>query len=201
MSVQPVQPMIRIVLGSTSVYRRTVLEKLRLPFEVAAPNIDETRLADESALDMVKRLSLQKAEAIVLKHPEALIIGSDQCAVLGEEILGKPGNHENAVAQLSASSGNTVHFLTGLCLYDARSGSYQLDCIPYEVAFRDLTPAEIEAYVQQEKPFNCAGSFKSEGYGISLFKHIRGDDPNALIGLPLIRLAEMLRQHGFVIPG
>ncbi len=197
----PAQPPIDIVLGSTSVYRRAILEKLHLPFQTAAPNIDETRLADESAEDMVKRLSLQKAQAIVASHSEALIIGSDQCAVLDEQILGKPGDHENAVAQLTASSNRTVHFLTGLCLYDARNGDYQLDCIPYEVAFRALTADEIEAYLRQEQPYNCAGSFKSEGFGISLFKHMRGDDPNALIGLPLIRLAEMLRQHGFSIPG
>lgn len=195
------QPTVQIVLASTSVYRRAVLEKLRLPFAVAAPDIDEARLPGESALAMVQRLSLQKAQAIVSEYPEALIIGSDQCAVLDEEILGKPGDHTNAVMQLSASAGKTVHFLTGLCLYDARSGSYQLDCVPYEVAFRHLTAHEIEAYVQQEQPFNCAGSFKSEGYGISLFKYMRGDDPNALIGLPLIRLAQMLRQHGFAVPG
>ena len=194
------QPIAQIILGSSSVYRRAVLEKLRLTFETAAPDIDETRLPDESALDMVKRLSLAKAKAIVPIYPEALIIGSDQCAVLGENILGKPGSHANAVAQLSASSGKTVHFLTGLCLYDARSGDYQLDCIPNEVVFRDLTIEEIKAYVQQEQPFDCAGSFKSEGYGVTLFKYMRGDDPNALTGLPLIRLAEMLRQHGFVIP-
>lgn len=192
---------IPLILGSTSVYRRAVLEKLQLTFTTAAPNIDETRLPNESAADMVRRLSLQKAQAIAPAHPHALIIGSDQCAVLGEQILGKPGNHANAVAQLSASSGQTVHFLTGLCLYDTRTGEYQLDCVPYEVAFRELSTAEIEAYLLQETPYNCAGSFKSEGYGISLFKHMRGDDPNALIGLPLIRLAAMLRVHGISVPG
>ncbi len=195
------QPAVQLVLSSTSVYRHSILEKLHLPFITAAPNIDETRLPDESADAMVQRLSVQKAQAIVAHHPQALIIGSDQCAVLNGKILGKPGTHEQAVAQLSASSGQTVRFLTGLCLYDARSGDYQLDCIPYEVSFRTLSAAEIEAYLQQEQPYNCAGSFKSEGYGISLFTRMHGDDPNALVGLPLIRLAQMLRQQGFSVPG
>ncbi|MGB1009098.1 MAG: Maf family protein [Thiolinea sp.] len=188
-------------MGSTSVYRRAVLEKLHLPFDTAAPNIDETRLENESAAAMVQRLSLGKAQAIAPHHSDALIIGSDQCAVLNEQILGKPGTHENAIGQLQASSGETVRFLTGLCLYDTNSETYQLDLQTYQVTFRELSAAEIEAYLHKEQPYNCAGSFKSEGFGISLFKSMQGDDPNTLIGLPLIRLAEMLRQHGFNIPG
>ncbi|MGB0845943.1 MAG: Maf family protein [Thiolinea sp.] len=191
----------QLILGSTSVYRRAVLEKLHLPFDTAAPNIDETRLENESAAAMVQRLSLGKAQAIAPHHSDALIIGSDQCAVLNEQILGKPGTHENAIRQLQASSGKTVRFLTGLCLYDTNSETYQLDLQTYQVTFRELSAAEIEAYLHKEQPYNCAGSFKSEGFGISLFKSMQGDDPNTLIGLPLIRLAEMLRQHGFNIPG
>ena len=191
----------QLILGSTSVYRRAVLEKLHLPFDTAAPNIDETRLENESAAAMVQRLSLGKAQAIAPYHSDALIIGSDQCAVLNEQILGKPGTHENAIRQLQASSGKTVRFLTGLCLYDTNSETYQLDLQTYQVTFRELSAAEIEAYLHKEQPYNCAGSFKSEGFGISLFKSMQGDDPNTLIGLPLIRLAEMLRQHGFSIPG
>lgn len=190
-----------LVLGSTSAYRRELLERLHIPFLTAAPDIDETRLPDESAQDMVLRLSQQKAEAVAACYPDALIIGSDQCAVLGEQVLGKPGTHAKATEQLRASSGNTVQFLTGLCLLDSRDGSLQLDMIPFSVDFRVLTAAEIDNYLRREQPYNCAGSFKSEGLGISLFKRMHGDDPSALVGLPLIRLMEMLRLHGLVIPG
>lgn len=189
-----------LVLGSTSAYRRELLERLHIPFLTAAPDIDETRLPDESAQDMVLRLSQQKAEAVAARYPDALIIGSDQCAVLGEQVLGKPGTHAKATEQLQASSGNTVQFLTGLCLLDSRDGSLQLDMIPFSVDFRVLTAAEIDNYLRREQPYNCAGSFKSEGLGISLFKRMHGDDPSALVGLPLIRLMEMLRLHGMVIP-
>lgn len=190
-----------LVLGSTSAYRRELLERLHIPFLTAAPDIDETRPPDESAQDMVLRLSQQKAEAVAARYPDALIIGSDQCAVLGEQVLGKPGTHAKATEQLQASSGNTVQFLTGLCLLDSRDGSLQLDMIPFSVDFRVLTAAEIDNYLRREQPYNCAGSFKSEGLGISLFKRMHGDDPSALVGLPLIRLMEMLRLHDLVIPG
>ncbi len=190
-----------LVLGSTSAYRRELLERLHIPFLTAAPDIDETRLPDESAQDMVLRLSQQKAEAVAARYPDALIIGSDQCAVLGEQVLGKPGTHAKATEQLQASSGSRVQFLTGLCLLDSRDGSLQLDMIPFSVDFRVLTAAEIDNYLRHEQPYNCAGSFKSEGLGISLFKRMHGDDPSALVGLPLIRLMEMLRLHGLVIPG
>ena len=189
-----------LVLASTSPFRRELLERLHLPFLTTAPDIDESRLPDESPQAMVKRLSEQKAHAVASQFPDALIIGSDQCAVIDGEILGKPGNHANAIRQLSQSSGKTVHFLTGLCLFDSRDGSFQLDLVPFDVEFRELSTAEIEHYVLREQPFNCAGSFKSEGLGISLFKRLRGDDPNALIGLPLIRLMEMLREKGYTIP-
>ena len=185
-----------LVLGSTSPYRRELMQRLHTPFETAAPDIDETRLPDESAREMVLRLSLQKAQAVAAQHPDALIIGSDQCAVLHEQIIGKPGSHENAVKQLQNSSGETVAFLTGLCLYDSRDGSYQLDVVPFSVDFHDLSDAEIDAYLRKDQPYNCAGSFRSESLGITLFKRMYGDDPTALMGLPLIRLNEMLKQAG-----
>lgn len=189
-----------LVLGSTSVYRRELLERLQIPFDTAAPDIDETRLDAESAADMVLRLSHGKALAVAADHPDALIIGSDQCAVLGDQILGKPGNHQTAVQQLSACSGKKVEFLTGLCLYNAKTSQHQLELVPFSVEFRALSSTEIDNYLHREQPYNCAGSFKSEGLGISLFKALHGEDPNALIGLPLIKLAEMLRQEAFVIP-
>lgn len=189
-----------LVLASTSIYRRELLERLQLPFETAAPNIDETRLANEPAQAMVARLAQQKAEAIATQYPNALIIGSDQCAVLGDKILGKPHTHEKAIEQLQASSGNTVEFLTGLCLYDNQTQGFQLDVISFQVEFRELQAVEIENYLLREQPYNCAGSFKSEGLGISLFKRMQGDDPTALIGLPLIRLCAMLREQGYLTP-
>lgn len=189
-----------LVLASTSIYRRELLERLQLPFEIAAPNIDESRLAHESASAMVARLAQQKAAAIAAQYPQALIIGSDQCAVLGESILGKPHTHATAVEQLQASSGKTVEFLTGLCLFDSQTQQVQLEVIPFQVTFRELHAIEIENYLRREQPYNCAGSFKSEGLGISLFKSMQGDDPTALIGLPLIRLCAMLRKHSYLIP-
>lgn len=189
-----------LVLASSSSYRRELLARLQLPFITAAPDIDESRLADESAKAMVARLAQQKAAALVTQYPQALIIGSDQCAVLGEQILGKPLIHEQARQQLQASSGRTVEFLTGLCLLDSQTQSFQLEVIPFYVEFRELQAAEIENYLLREQPYDCAGSFKSEGLGISLFNRMQGDDPTALIGLPLIRLAAMLRKQGYLIP-
>ncbi|WP_298608857.1 nucleoside triphosphate pyrophosphatase [uncultured Thiothrix sp.] len=189
-----------LVLASTSIYRRELLERLQLPFITAAPHIDETRLPNESAYQMVARLAQQKAAAIARQYPDALIIGSDQCAVLGEQILGKPHTHEKAIEQLAASSGRTVEFLTGLCVFDTQTQTSQLDVISFQVEFRALEAFEIENYLRREQPYNCAGSFKSEGLGISLFKRMQGDDPTALIGLPLIRLCTMLREHGYLIP-
>ncbi|MFZ1342562.1 Maf family protein [Thiothrix eikelboomii] len=189
-----------LVLASSSSYRRELLTRLQLPFVTAAPDIDESRLADESAQAMVARLAWQKAAALATQYPQALIIGSDQCAVLGEQILGKPLTHEQARQQLQASSGRIVEFLTGLCLLDSQTQSFQLEVIPFQVEFRELQAAEIENYLLREQPYDCAGSFKSEGLGISLFKRMHGDDPTALIGLPLIRLAAMLRKQGYLIP-
>lgn len=189
-----------LVLASTSIYRRELLERLQLAFEIAAPNIDETRLAHEPAKTMVARLAQQKAAAVALQYPDALIIGSDQCAVLGEHVLGKPHTHDKAIEQLQASAGKTVEFLTGLCLYDSATQNFQLEVVPFQVEFRELRAIEIENYLRREQPYNCAGSFKSEGLGISLFKRMHGDDPTALIGLPLIRLCSMLREQGYLIP-
>ena len=190
----------QLVLGSTSPFRKELLQRFNLEFNTDKPEIDETPLANESPQDYVKRLSLEKARVVARRHPDALVIGSDQCAILDGQIRGKPGNHLNAVKQLSESSGKRVSFLTGLCLFDSNDNSYQLDLVPYHVDFRELTNIEIESYLQAERPYNCAGSFKSEGLGITLFKRLQGDDPTSLIGLPLIRLSGMLRNKGIALP-
>lgn len=190
----------KLILGSTSPFRKELLERLNLKFSTDKPEIDETPLSHESPTDFVKRMSLQKAQAVAKRHPDALIISSDQCSILNNEIRGKPGNHENAVKQLSDSSGQRVSFLTGLCLYDTSDDTYQLDLVPFHVDFRQLSQQEIESYLLAEKPYFCAGSFKSEGLGTTLFKRLQGDDPSALIGLPLIRLCEMLRNKGIALP-
>lgn len=190
-----------LILGSTSPYRRELMERLHTPFTTAAPDIDETRLVDESAYAMVARLSLQKAQAVAVQFPDALIIGSDQCAVLHDRVIGKPHTHEKAMQQLRNASGETVVFLTGLCLLDSHTGNYQLDVVPFQVDFRQLSDAEIDNYLHKDQPYNCAGSFRSESLGITLFKRMYGDDPTALMGLPLIRLSEMLRQAGVELLG
>lgn len=189
-----------LILGSTSPFRKELLSRLQLDFKTDAPDIDETPLKDETPEDYVLRLSLEKAKAVAENHPHALIIGSDQCSILEGAIRGKPGNHENAVKQLTESSGKRVSFLTGLCLYDSSDNSYQLDLVPFHVNFRVLNSIEIESYLKAEEPYNCAGSFKSEGLGVTLFKKIQGDDPTSLIGLPLIRLSEMLREKSIKLP-
>jgi MAF protein len=158
--------------------------------------VDESRLDDEQAEALVLRLSQQKAMAAAKIHPKALIIGSDQVATVSGMIIGKPGNHEKAVSQLTLASGKRVTFYTGLCLYNTQTGQSQTCCEPFHVQFRALNQSEIENYLLKEQPYNCAGSFKSEGLGISLFESMQGEDPNALIGLPLIRLNAMLRKEG-----
>jgi len=189
-----------IVLASTSPFRRELLAKLNIEFSVAAPEIDERRLGNEPASDLVKRLAENKVKAVAQQYPDALIIGSDQVAVLHNEILGKPHTHENAVKQLKNASGQHVNFLTGLCLYNSRTQHTQTACVPFSVIFRPLTDTQIERYLLAEKPYNCAGSFKSEGLGIALFEKLQGDDPNSLIGLPLIELVKMLGNEGIEIP-
>ncbi|EKE86944.1 maf protein [Idiomarina xiamenensis 10-D-4] len=186
----------QLVLASTSPFRRELLEKLQLPFSCCKPQTDETPTPGESASDLVRRLAEAKARAVQADNPNALIIGSDQVAVIDEQILGKPGDSANAIKQLQRASGKRVRFYTGLALVDSRDDSVQVDVETFDVEFRQLSDVEIRGYVQLEQPFNCAGSFKSEGLGISLFNGLHGTDPNSLIGLPLIRLLAMLREKG-----
>ena len=188
-----------LVLASTSPYRRELLTRLGIPFEVAAPDVDETPHAGEGPADTALRLAQEKARALAHRYPGALIIGSDQVATLDNLQIGKPGNHERAVAQLQLMRGRTVIFHTALALYDSRNDSVQVKDVQTEVDFRQLSDEFIEAYLQKEHPYNCAGSAKSEGLGIVLMSAMRGTDPNALIGLPLIELVSMLRHAGFRI--
>ena len=192
--------MLPLVLASSSPYRRELLGRLRLPFSWTAPDIDESRLPNESAEALVRRLSLEKAHALASSHPQHLIIGSDQVAVLGTDILGKPHTFERAREQLLAASGRSVTFLTGLTLLNTATGLQLSDCIPFTVHFRPLSEAQITRYLNTEQPFDCAGSFKSEGLGISLFRSTEGSDSNSLIGLPLISLVDMLLSNGIDIP-
>ncbi len=182
----------QIVLASTSPYRRELLARLGLEFLVAAPSVDESRYPQEMPRGLVLRLAEAKARAVAEAYPEALVIGADQVACLGSLVLGKPRGRDGAVAQLEQSAGRAVELLTGLCLIDGRQGSFQVHCESFRVHFRRLTRAQIEAYVDREQPFNCAGSFKSEGLGIALFERLEGDDPTAVVGLPLIQLTRML---------
>ncbi len=185
-----------LILASTSPFRKAILEKLGLPFTAIPPEVDETRLPDESAGQLVERLAIAKASAIAGRLDEGLVIGSDQVAVLDDTILGKPGSHENAVKQLQQASGKAVIFYTGLALVNAATGNVQSEVVRFDVVFRVLSESMIENYLQKEKPYNCAGSFKSEALGIALFEKLQGEDPNSLIGLPLIRLVRMLEQEG-----
>ncbi|MDT8404207.1 nucleoside triphosphate pyrophosphatase [Sulfuriflexus sp.] len=185
-----------LVLGSTSPFRRELLQKLGLPFETAAPDIDESRQENESPEQLVARLAEAKARVVARKFPQALIIGSDQVAVNAGEILGKPLTHARAVQQLQNASGKTVRFLTGLCLYNSATDRTQCEVVPFDVVFRKLTLEQIENYLTREQPYQCAGSFKSEALGIALFERLEGEDPNSLIGLPLIRLVRMLENEG-----
>jgi MAF protein len=185
-----------IVLASSSPYRRMLLERLQIPFTFASPEVDETPNDNESPLNLVTRLAKAKAEALKARSPGALIIGSDQAAVCEGVRFGKPGTPEKAIEQLQCLNGRRVDFLTGLALLNTETGRLQVDCVPYSVYFRRLTQAQIEGYVGLERPLDCAGSFKSEGLGIALFSKMEGEDPTSLIGLPLIRLAEMLRAEG-----
>jgi 7-methyl-GTP pyrophosphatase len=189
----------KLVLGSTSPFRKALLQRLHIDFECDSPDIDESPLDNEDVTAMVIRLAIAKAQAISARHPDSLIIGSDQSAVLNGEILSKPGNFENAFKQLSRASGHKVTFQTGLCLLNTGTGNIQSSCVPYTVVFKKLTPEMIESYLHKEEPYNCAGSFKSEGLGIALFERFEGSDPNALIGLPLIELVNFLGNEGVSI--
>ncbi len=189
----------RLVLASTSPYRRALLERLRLPFEVGTPDADETAQPGEAARDTALRLAQDKARAVAPYFPKALVIGSDQVAELDGARLGKPGNHRNAVAQLMAMRGKCVLFHTALALLNTASGAMQTAEVPTTVQFRHYSEREIERYLELERPYDCAGSAKIEGLGIVLVERVTGDDPSALIGLPLVRLAAMLRQEGVTI--
>lgn len=194
----------KLILGSTSPFRKELLERLQIEFSCASPNVDETPVEGESIEQMVMRLSELKAEAIAEqisdKGEDALIIGSDQSAALNGKPLTKPGDFDNAVAQLSAASGQRIVFQTGLCLLNTQTGKKQTLCEAYTVVFKQLSAQTIERYLKKEEPYNCAGSFKSEGLGISLFEKFEGEDPNSLIGLPLIKLITMLENEGLEIP-
>lgn len=185
-----------VVLGSTSRYRRELLERLRIPFSVLAPDVDETPRTGENPRDLALRLALSKARAVAAMRPEAVVIGADQVADLSGQALGKPGVHARAVQQLRQMRGQTVIFQTALAVVCQASGFEAVDLAQVRVVFRHLTDAEIEAYLQAEQPYDCAGSAKSEGLGIALLESIDNDDPTALVGLPLIRTARLLRQAG-----
>ncbi|HEY5804789.1 MAG TPA: Maf family nucleotide pyrophosphatase [Lysobacter sp.] len=195
----PPTPVATLILASTSVYRRELLSRLRLPFETARPDSDETPLPGEAPADLAARLAQAKASAVAALHPGAWVIGSDQVAEFDGRPLGKPGGREAAIAQLAAMSGHSVRFHTGVCLMQAgRAPLLEQDLTVVE--FRDLDASQIARYVDAEQPFDCAGSFKSEGLGISLFEAIESRDPTALVGLPLIATARLLRQAGFALP-
>lgn len=194
------QPLLPLLLASSSPARRALLEKLGLPFAVASPDIDESHLPDEDAEGLVLRLSQAKARALASTHPDSLIIGSDQVLTLGNETLSKPGNHERAREQLERLSGKTVTFCTGLCLLNTRTQRCQAIAEPFEVSFRHLSTEQIERYLLADKPYGCAGSFKAESLGITLFHHFQGRDPNSLVGLPLMALVDLLLAEGIVLP-
>lgn len=185
-----------LVLASTSPYRRALLERLEMPFSVVKPDADETPRPGEAPDALALRLSCDKALSVARNHQDALIIGSDQVAVLDGRILGKPGNHPNATAQLRALSGRTANFLTGLCVHHSGTGLTRTRLVPFEVTFRQLDDRTIENYLAREQPYDCAASAKAEALGIALIARMKGDDPNALIGLPLIALIDLLLEHG-----
>ncbi|MCL6555606.1 MAG: Maf-like protein [Burkholderiales bacterium] len=190
----------QLVLASSSPYRRALLARLGLPFEVMAPQVDETPLAGEAPWDTALRLAQQKAEAVARHYPGALIIGSDQVAVLDGNVLGKPGNFENAKKQLMAAANRRVVFHTALVLLNAATGHLKRRVVPFGVKFRPLSESQIERYLAKEQPYDCAGSAKSEGLGIVLIERFEGEDPNALVGLPLIALVDMLAEEGVSLP-
>ncbi|KAA0011407.1 septum formation inhibitor Maf [Billgrantia pellis] len=190
------RPDSRLVLASGSRWRRQLLDRLGLPYAWVSPDIDETPHPGEPPESLVHRLALSKANRVAENHPDHLVIGSDQVAVFDGEVLGKPGDSATACAQLMRFSGRRVTFLTGLALIDTRNGRHRVCHERYDVVFRQLSDAEIGHYVQHEQPLDSAGSFRMEGLGIALFEKLEGDDPNTLIGLPLIRLCELLREAG-----
>jgi len=189
----------QLVLASTSPYRKQLLEKLRVPFITDKPFVDETPLPNETAIQLVERLAIAKAQALVNKYPNALLIGSDQVCVNNNMILGKPGNFETAFTQLKAASNKSITFYTGLALINSVTGNVQSLVEPFTVKFRQLNDSMIKNYLNKEQPYQCAGSFKSEGYGIALFDSLAGKDPNSLVGLPLISLIPLLEAEDFFV--
>ncbi len=191
----------QLVLASSSPYRQRLLKQLGLTFAVCSPDIDETAKSDELPADLVRRLSIAKARAVSERYPEAFIIGSDQVAVHDAgTIVGKPRDHADAVLQLRNASGKRITLHTGLCLLNTSSEDFEVDVIPFTVHFRSLSEQTIERYLQKERPYSCSGSLKADALGIALLQSLEGTDPNALIGLPLIRLVDMLNNAGFIIP-
>ncbi len=189
-----------VILASTSRYRAELLKRLQLDFQQIAPNCDETPLQGESAADLVVRLSVGKAQSVAKQFPEHLIIGSDQVASCNGAIIGKPGDHAAAVAQLQLLSGQTVSFLTGLCVMQQQSQKAFQSLVPTDVRFKKLDTAQIERYLKADQPYDCAASFRSEGYGCTIVENIASDDPAAIIGLPVIRVAEFLKDLGLQLP-
>jgi septum formation protein len=192
--------MLPLILASSSPYRRQLLAQLGLDFECRSPDTDESALPEESPQQLAARLAYQKALAVAEQHPNALIIGSDQVACLDDKILSKPGSIDKAIEQLTLCSGRAVNFYTGLCLYNSRRNSNQQKLECFTAHFRQLSPEQICRYIKAEQPLDCAGSFKVEGLGISLFERLEGNDPNSLIGLPLIQLVTMLNKEGLALP-
>ena len=190
---------IPLILASSSIYRRELLTRLQLPFTCISPEVDENSLANELPQETALRLAQLKAKKVSLSHPNALIIGCDQVATLDNIQLGKPLNHANASKQLRMMRGREVVFYSALCLYNSITGNMQAEVVPYLVQFRDLSDAQIENYLTKEQPYNCAGSAKSEGLGIAIIEKMTGEDPNALIGLPLIKLVGMLKNENISV--
>jgi septum formation protein len=189
----------KLVLASSSPFRRELLARLLVPFDVVVPDVDETQNPLETPQALVERLAISKAQAVAARCPGALVIGSDQVAVHDGKIVGKPHTHERAVAQLKAASGKVVMLYTGLALVNSASGRIQSEVVPYRVVFRSLSEAQIENYLRKEQPYHCAGSVKSEGLGVALLERFDGEDPATLIGLPLIRLVRMLENEGLTV--
>lgn len=189
----------KLILASSSPFRRELLSRLMIPFEVEIPDIDETPRTGESPTQLVERLAIAKAKVIAADHSDSLVIGSDQVAVHGNEIVGKPLTHECAVQQLQTASGRAVTLYTGLALVNSATGRVQSEVVPFRVVFRRLTDQQIENYLRKETPYHCAGSVKSEGLGVALLERFEGEDPATLIGLPLIRLVRMLENEGIAI--
>lgn len=199
LTLEPRALQTKLILASSSPFRQQLLGRLQLDFECQSPEVDEATRAGEDAVHYVRRLAESKARAIAQLEPGAVVIGSDQCALLDGQILGKPGNHENALQQLRRAQGKTVMFHTAVCVMQLGVDFCVVEEVPYEVEFRQLSDRQLAHYLRVEQPYQCAGSFKAEGYGSCLFRRMRGDDPSALIGLPLLKLVEMLETAGIEV--